>query len=310
MRHLTIFMMICLWMCGVNTSARAADDAELDAMIEALAADKTTDEATPAEAANNAVEETPATPAEIAPTIAPQAEAEQPVAAEPTATKEESIEDAVEEVLVIDVFSPDFMASLQVCRKDSESKDGRVFTIEGMRDGKCHLTYGNYVLDVPSSLLGNIHGFDDLNAFLKNKDMAHYKYTPEYTYEGLIFALNACAQKNKFYGVEEEEQRIDATVTRGMSSEYFNDHCEIYLQNELELEFEVQDYGVTCRLPEAAIRATIEKMGEDFTDIIEKYGDLEPMEMHKHKEVLDADNALMYYLQQNNFCRKNNELKQ
>lgn len=301
--------MICLWMCGTNTSARAAEDAELDAMIEALA----TDESTPTEAANNAhemakdaVEETPATSAEIAPNIAPQAETAQQLAPEPETKKEESIEEAVEEVLVIDVFSPDFMASLQVCRKDSESKDGRVFTIKGVRDGKCHLTYGNYILDVPTSLLSNIHGFDDLNAFLKNKDMARYKYLPEYTYEGLIFALNACVHKDKYYGVEEEENRIDATVTRGLSSEYFDDHCEIYLQNELELEFEVRDYSVTCRLPQAAI----EELEPYFADIIEKYGDLKPIEMHKHKEVRDADIALMYYLQQNNYCRKNNGLKQ
>lgn len=301
MRHLTIFMMICLWMCGTSTSVRAAEnDAELDAMIDSLAED----ELTPTNAADIATEQTSATAAEIAPNIAPQAEAEQPIGAEPPTAKEENIEEAVEEVLVLDVFPPEFMASLQICRKDSESKDGRVFTIKGVRNGKCHLTYGNYILDVPTSLLSSIHGFDDLNAFLKNKDMARYKYLPEYTYEGLIFALNACAQKEKFYGVEEEEKRIDATVVRGLSSEYFTNYCEIYLQNELELEDEVRDYSITCRLPQA----TIEELEPYFTDTVEKYEDLESTEMHQHKEVRDADIALMYYLQQNNYCHKNNEL--
>lgn len=290
MRQFLILMMICLGGYGVAQAA----DADLDAMIEALDAEQPMPNNVPNTQPANA-------PAEIM----PGPDLSQPEASVPPA-EEAKIEDTVEEVLVLEVFPPDFMASLRVCRKDSDSKDGRVFEIKGMRNGKCHLTYGNYILDVPTSLLSSIHGFDDLNTFLKNKDMTRYKYLPEYTYEGLIFALNACAHKEKFYGVEEEENRIDATVLRGLSAEYFDEHCEIYLQNELELEFEVRNYSITCRLPQAAI----EELEPYFSDIVEKYEELEPTEMHKNKEVRDADIALMYYLQQNNYCHKNNELNQ
>ena len=220
-------------------------------------------------------------------------------------TVEESEETVDEEVLVLDVFPPEFMASLRICRKDSEANGQRVFEIKGMRGDKCHLTYGNYILNVPTNVLNNIHSFDDLQLLLRNKDMARYRYLPEYTYEGLIYALNACAHKEKYYCVEIEEERVDAVVTRGLSAEYTDETCEIYLQNELELDENLLDYGVTCRLNQEAI----DELEPYFTDIIAKYNNVETTELHKHKEIRDADIALMYYLQQNNYCNKNNKLK-
>ena len=298
MRYSIIFMLLCWLLCGANVQAQTTQDSlELDTMMNEMTDDGKNQDGNITDSA----EEIPETVINIAPITKTSDNIEQ--------TKEDekvSIEDTVEEVLVLDVFSPDFMASLRICRKDSESKDGRVFTIKGMRNDKCHLTYGNYTLDVPTSLLSSIHGFDDLNAFLKNKDMARYKYLPEYTYEGLIFALNACVRKEKFYGVEEEENHIDAVVLRGLSAEYFTNYCEIYLQNELELEDETHDYSITCRLPQN----TIDELEPFFADLVEKYENLKPTEMHQNKEVRDADIALMYYLQQNNYCKKNNEFKQ
>lgn len=229
-------------------------------------------------------------------------EAEQPSQPQENDTAEPDKENEPEEELVLEVFSPEFMASLQVCRPDSETNDNRTFTIVGMQNNKCRMTYGNYILNVPLTLLSNIHGFDDLQTFLKNKDMAKYKYLPEYTYEGLIYALKSCANKEKYYGVEEEEKRVDAVITRGLSAEYFEGKCTINLQNDLELDEGVFDYGVTCVLSQDAI----EELMPYFADIFRQYDQLEPTEMHEHKEIRDADIALMYYLQQHDFCRRNN----
>lgn len=313
MRFLMLFSMIFMIMCKNATAVHAANEADLDAMIEAIevsdnagdkiqtpAAENAGDEKIPVAAADEAA-------AQAAETTQPEVvilKQEDDFEPENTNNQETDAAPEAEEELVLDVFSPDFMASLRICREDSESKDGRTFTIKGLRNDKCCLTYGNYILNVPTSLLSSIHGFDDLKAFLKNKDMTRYKYLPKYTYEGLVFALDACVHKEKFYGVEEEEKRVDATIVRGLSADYFDNHCEIYLQNELELENETLDYGVTCRLPQA----TIDELEPYFSDIIKKYDNVETMQMHQHKEIRDADIALMYYLQQNNYCSKNNEL--
>ncbi|MBQ9271727.1 MAG: hypothetical protein IJ218_05650 [Alphaproteobacteria bacterium] len=219
-------------------------------------------------------------------------------------TEASEAENPEEEELILDVFPPEFMASLRICRPDSETNGRRVFTIKGMRNDKCYLTYGNYILNVPTNVLNNIHSFDDLHRILKNKDMARYKYLPEYTYEGLIYALDACAHKEKYFGVEIEQRRVDAVITRGLSAEYRGEFCEIYLQNELELEDDLRDYGVTCSLKQEVI----DELEPYFADIIEQYPDIETTKLHTVKEIKDADIALMYYLQQNNYCTKNNEL--
>lgn len=228
--------------------------------------------------------------------------AEQPSQPQENDTAEPDKENEPEEELILEVFSPEFMASLQVCRPNSETKDNRTFSIIGIQNNKCRMTYGNYILNVPLSLLSSIHGFDDLKTFLKNKDMAKYKYLPEYTYEGLIYALRACANKEKYYGIEEEEKRVDALITRGLSAEYNEGNCTINLQNDLELDEGIFDYGVTCSLSEDVIN----ELMPYFTDIFPKYKQIELTEIHKHKELRDADIALMYYLQQHEFCRRNN----
>ena len=274
-------------LCSAN--GYAAEDAALDAEI--LNFEEPQTEQQPA-AEQTATEENN--------TVAEQTETTD---TENEAEAEEKPEE-VEEELVLDVFSPEFMASLRICREDSATNGQRVFEIKGLRDGKCYLTYGNYILNVPTNVLNNIHSFDDLQTLLKNKDMVRYKYLPEYTYEGLIYALDACAHKQKYYGVEIEERKVDAVITRGLIAEYQGDYCEIVLQNELELDEDLRDYGVTCRLtPEV-----IDELEPYFTDIVAKYKDIKATELHQIKEVRDADLALMYYLQQNEYCRKNNVL--
>ena len=226
-------------------------------------------------------------------------EAETETGAEAETEKEPDIETVYE--VQFDVFEPDFMNSLMKCQPNQESRNGVTLQIIGIKDEKCQLTYGNYELNLPKNILNNIHGFDDLPTLLKNSDFAQYKYSPEYIYDGVIYTLEACAKQEEYMGVEEEEKLVDAVVTRGVSAEYQNEECIVHLQNELDLNGDYYDYGVVCRFPQS----TIDELMPYFEDIIKKYPQSEVLSEDRPKELKDADVALMYYLQQNEYCHQN-----
>ena len=205
----------------------------------------------------------------------------------------------------VEVFEPEFMEALIACRPDRAVRERMELKIIGERDKNCRLKYGNYELNVPKTLLNNIHGFDDLEILVKNKDVAHYKYLPKYVYDGLIYALDSCSRKEEYFGLEEDERLPDASVTRGLNAEYNDNICFIYLQNKLRLDFEdvTEDYGYTCRLPQE----TVDELLPYFKDIVAKHNEDDIPLDERPKEVHDADIALMYYLQQNDYCAKNNK---
>lgn len=215
-------------------------------------------------------------------------------------SKEESVDETIEEIQ-LEVFEPEFMNSLMKCQPDTADNEGRVLKIVGIIEDKCHLEYGNYVLDLPPTILNNIHSFDDLQTVIKNSDFAKYNYAPNYTYEGVIYALDACAKEEEYMGIEEEEKLVDAVVTRGLSSEYSDGTCTIYLQNELDLDGNFYDYGVVCRLP----KNEIDELEPYFKDIVAKYAAPDASDAEQPKEAQDADIALMYYMQKNGFCHQN-----
>ena len=213
---------------------------------------------------------------------------------------EESVDETIEEVQ-LEVFEPEFMNSLMKCQPDTADNEGRILKIVGIIEDKCHLEYGNYVLDLPPTILNNIHSFDDLQTVIKNSDFAKYNYAPNYTYEGVIYALDACAKQEEYMGIEEEEKLVDAVVTRGLNAEYNDGTCTIYLQNELDLDGKYFDYGVVCRLPQNEI----DELEPYFKDIVAKYAAPDASDAEQPKEAQDADIALMYYLQKNDFCKQN-----
>lgn len=213
---------------------------------------------------------------------------------------EESVDETIEEVQ-LEVFEPEFMNSLMKCQPDTADNEGRILKIVGIIEDKCHLEYGNYVLDLPPTILNNIHSFDDLQTVIKNSDFTKYNYTPNYTYEGVIYALDACAKQEEYMGIEEDEKLVDAVVTRGLNAEYKDGICTIYLQNELDLDGKYFDYGVVCRLPQSEI----DELEPYFKDIVAKYAAPDASDAEQPKEAQDADIALMYYLQKNGFCKQN-----
>jgi len=205
----------------------------------------------------------------------------------------------------LEVFPLEFMNSLLECKPAEMQRDDLVMNIVGVTEDKCRIKYGNYELNVPTTLLANIHSFDDLEVLLKNKDIARYKYLPKYVYSGLIYALEACSRQKDYYGTEERETLPDAFIVRGLSAKYRDKICYIYLENELNLDLEGSevDYGFTCRLEQGAV----DELMPYFTDILAANSEPEDINAERPKAVRDADIALMYYLQQNGYCAKNQQ---
>lgn len=211
----------------------------------------------------------------------------------------------------IEVFSPDFMADLRKCQPNYEVKDNSVVRILGMNNGRCRLSYANFELNIPLSLLGNIHSFDDLQTLLKNRDIASYTYKPDYIYDGLIYALDACHHKKGYDGESDELTDEYATIQRGIYSEFANDTCTINLYNRLDVDGAITDYSVICTVP----YKTVSHLEEYVSDLIGQYGEKRGFAANGHimvtlaqqnEQTHEADIALMYYLQQNGFCKKNN----
>lgn len=211
-----------------------------------------------------------------------------------------------------EVFSAEFMKNLITCSTDTESQNDRTVEIAGPQNGYCLLQYANFDLHVPLTLLGNIHGFDDIEKLLKNKDIAHYNYRADYIYDGLMYALNACFNKKNYEGKQEELADEYVTIERGLYADFINDTCSVYLSNTQNIEGVITDYGVTCTLP----YKTVQDLEPYFKDLAEKYGEKRGFAAdghimitreQKNKHTKDADIALMYYLQKNGYCKKNAE---
>lgn len=211
------------------------------------------------------------------------------------------------------LFSPAFMLSLQACRPDSEERTIARFSHEieiiGKENNICHVVYDMYDLKIPLDVVPNIHGFDDVKTLLKNEEIASFNYKPEYVYDGLVHAYNACRNKHSYYGLKDLRRVSDVVISRSMNAEYDGKACIINLNNDVEHEGQITDYGVMCRLTDK----TIEDLWPIFEDILNKYGERQTIGadgkteiMHgvNNKKTKEADIALMFYMQQQGYCRK------
>lgn len=224
-------------------------------------------------------------------------------------------ENKVEPFVQYDVFSPSFMKSWQQCKPDvaEHQEIGKVEKLEiiGNKNNLCQVKFDKFDLNIPLDLMANVHSFADISALLKNNDITHYAYEPEYIYDGLIYALNSCLQKKDYDGQEKETSEADnVVIKRGMFSEYNNNQCIFHLQNELEINGQVTDYSVLCYLKDK----DVQMLQPYFKEMIEKYGQKRmftnngKVEIHKaefNDETRKGDIALMFYLQQKGFCKHN-----
>lgn len=234
-------------------------------------------------------------------------------AEEPSEDGEDEVatEPKVEEVVEVKVFSPKFMEKLRACEAVKETEAENEVEIVGIADGKCQLKYMDFDLNVPMNILENIHGFDDLTTLLKNQDIAHYNYQPTYTYDGLMYAVTACAKQTNYFGVQEKSLRHGTEINRGLTAEYADKVCTIKLQNDVTKDGKTEDYGVVCRLSDEVL----DSLEPYFKELAEKYGERHEFAYGRarvlppshNQETHEADITLMYFMQQNGYCSKNHQ---
>ena len=210
------------------------------------------------------------------------------------------------------VFSIEFMNALRDCKPavSEETEEGIAqLKIIGLKKGKCQMQYDAYDLSVPLSILPNIHNTKDVQVLLRNREIAHYTFKPDYVYDGLLYALDACRRKRDYTGSEVSGQQGDAVWKSGLTAEYFEQACTVYLNNRVELEDDVIDQTVQCHISEAELETILSY----YQEILDLYGakkrqviggKIQTTSAQENEKTHQSDTELMYYLQQNGYCRK------
>jgi hypothetical protein len=229
----------------------------------------------------------------------------------------EAIPEEPAQAAVVDYFTPEFMGKLRQCQPaviapiGNEDDEAESLEIIGKQGNVCRLRYDLYQISAPLEVLPNIHSFEDLQVILRNPEMAHYDYTPQYIYDGLLYALDACRNKRDYMGRQTSGQVGKATYNAGLTAEYFNQICTIYLSNQLDVMGNQSDWTVTCRLKDAEVaeilsyyQQILDEYGKKQRQVVD--GRLQTVPAKENEVTQQADKELMYYLQQNDFCRKPN----
>lgn len=209
-------------------------------------------------------------------------------------------------------FSHEFINSLRKCEPDTEEFSMFILSkkaeIIGMQDDNCYIKYSDFDLFVPTNIIPNITGFDSLETLLKNRDIAKYNKKLEYSYNGLLFEIDHCAKHHEDHRGESTTQSSEfVSIKRGISTEYINQTCVIKLQNELEIDGSIEDYSIRCPIPEKEIQ----HIADTYSELISKYGEKREyidggvrfISAQKNAETKQADDEIMYYLQQKGFCQ-------
>lgn len=221
----------------------------------------------------------------------------------------QSAEHQQEEQIMDVPFSAAFMTELRKCTQSYEIIDNKKIEILGMKNNLCHMKYGSFDIKLPSALTGSIRGLADLQVLLKNKDISTYNYTPDYIYDGLLYAIDACSQKKEYYGDEQQFADGDIIISLGLSANFSNETCTITLFNQTDFDNNQTDYSVICKIP----YRTVLYLQEFISDLAKKYGErrgfgtngkIMVTRAEQNKETHEADIALMYYMQQNGYCQK------
>lgn len=199
----------------------------------------------------------------------------------------------------IDNFSPDFMNALYKCMPYTEEKEifgnNERIEIKGAKDDKCQLKYDDFNLFLPKELLSNVQSFSDVQMLLRNKNMA--SYIPSYDYKGILVGISRCTKDNPASTISlQNNTKNDVNIHKGMIFNYEDDGCRIKLLNQVYVAGIMDDYSINCFVEQKDLRLILEVYGELLLKNHEDY----------ITEMKNADDELMYRLQQADLCKKNN----
>ncbi len=192
-------------------------------------------------------------------------------------------------------FSADFMGALYECQsaKERQNLAGiEEISIIGKVNGKCQLRYDDFVLNIPTELLPNIHSMTDIRQLLLNNDFTTYQ--PQYEYAGLLQELNLCSKSGSGHNAYlHRSANNDIAITKGLTSKVENGGCTIRLLNQLSMNDSFKDYSVVCHIP-----------ANDMQLILDAYADLLQKQNPETAELKKADEEILFRLQQVGYCQK------
>ena len=192
-------------------------------------------------------------------------------------------------------FSADFMGALYECQSARERQNlagVEEIAITGKVNGKCQLRYDDFVLNIPTELLPNIHSMTDIRQLLLNNDFT--TYLPQYEYAGLLQELNLCSKSGSGHNAYlHRRTNNDIAITKGLTSKVENGGCTIRLLNQLSMNDSFKDYSVVCRIP-----------ANDMQLILEAYANLLQEQNPDTAELKKADEETLFRLQQVGYCQK------
>lgn len=209
-------------------------------------------------------------------------------------------------------FTPEFNEALHKCWVSSERDNNLYVEVIGKKDGKCVLKYAGYIFKIPDNILPEVMGFADLDRLASDRRIADYEITPSYVYEGLTYALAACAHNTDYFGVEQVSGTNEELVRHGLHATYHNDNCEVHLRNEMMKDGRLEDYGMVCTVP----MKVLNRLKPYFNDLSKNNAGNEAFLFDMMKVVpVDptdktrrVDTSLMYYIQHEGYCKNAAEL--
>ncbi|MBR1756176.1 MAG: hypothetical protein IJ738_01245 [Alphaproteobacteria bacterium] len=186
--------------------------------------------------------------------------------------------------------------------------------ILGWEKDKCHLTYRDFDLYLPKSKLKSVQTFDDFSGLLAEPTIAKYNYRATYNYEGLLFELAACYQKQEL----ESNHKTYITYSDGVDAVsgvaglgYTDESCRLELVNVLRVRDKVTDYGVICEIPSDDLERLVaphlrlaEVFGEKSFENTD--GKIEWQSSVSNEQTRYVDGILMYDLQRHGYCERKN----
>ncbi|MBQ9270671.1 MAG: hypothetical protein IJ218_00175 [Alphaproteobacteria bacterium] len=225
----------------------------------------------------------------------------------------------------------DFVASLLNC-KPQTAKYHKFFNeenieITGWNEDRCHLVYKHFDLYVPQNMLANLQTFDDIEDLIVNQDVAQYNSSKGYRYDGVLFALAACAQSPQLRTrrIVNIDYGHNTEVISGWNSAFYEDSCRLELENVLRMQDNVTDYGIVCNISEDELETMIEPYvsllekenqeqkstnqedaDDDFEDVKETDDKIDWQNMETTEQTKQFDLQLIDILRANEYCRLKN----
>lgn len=224
--------------------------------------------------------------------------------------EELSEEEKAEQQKKFNTFDRKFIKSLRSCQQAIASRQVLFFDenleIKGWKDGKCIIEYKDFTIRLPQEKLENIQSWDNISEVIKDRIISEYNYEKNYIYDDLLFAIDACINKDGSNG--EFTQSIgEIEIIKSLEYKRTANGCKIAFVNKLKRGNKSEIYTKKCKLPEDYIQGIKKK----YYTLLEQYGSksgidekgfLYAQSVKSNEDTKAADEEIWLEINENNYC--------